>query len=168
MKGRIHKIVVAFYPNARGFAYAVFEGQRSLIDWGVADVRRERRARYALRRLAFLADRYRPDAVVIRRMPEGSPQKYVGFDAVAGLARRRGADAVPISRAQITQAFAVVRAPTRYAIAQTIAQHIPILASLLPPARKIWNGEDRRMGLFDAAALALTFFGDFTDWEAAA
>ena len=30
-----------------------------------------------------------------------------------------------------------------------------------PPPRKPWMSEDRRMGLFDAAALALVFFQSF-------
>jgi|SRR5690348_15036174 hypothetical protein len=49
---------------------------------------------------------------------------------------------------------------TTYCIAraQFIASHIPVFQPLLPPPRKIWNSEDARMSIFDAAALALTFF----------
>jgi hypothetical protein len=32
------------------------------------------------------------------------------------------------------------------------------LGRFLPPPRKLWKSEDARMGIFDAAALALTFF----------
>jgi hypothetical protein len=46
---------------------------------------------------------------------------------------------------------------TRYAIAKSVAKQIPIFAPLMPPARKIWNGENRRMGLFDTTALAPAF-----------
>ena len=49
------------------------------------------------------------------------------------------------------------------AIAETIAKRIPMFASYVPPIRKIWNGEDRRMGLFDAAALALAFYKNIAD-----
>jgi hypothetical protein len=28
----------------------------------------------------------------------------------------------------------------------------------MPPVRKIWMSEDRRMGIFDAVSLAVTFF----------
>jgi hypothetical protein len=49
-------------------------------------------------------------------------------------------------------------AVTRYARAQFIASHIPVFRPLLPPPRKIWNSEDARMSIFDAAALVLTFF----------
>jgi hypothetical protein len=48
--------------------------------------------------------------------------------------------------------------PTKGGIAETIAKHIPAFDRFLPPRRKLWMSEDVRMGLFDAAALAFTFF----------
>jgi hypothetical protein len=38
------------------------------------------------------------------------------------------------------------------------AKHIPAFERHVPPPRKPWMSEDARMGLFDAAALALIFF----------
>jgi hypothetical protein len=38
--------------------------------------------------------------------------------------------------------------------------HIPAFERYVPPPRKPWKSEDARMGIFDAAALALTFFKD--------
>jgi hypothetical protein len=102
-------------------------------------------------------------------MPEHAPgDSGLDFGTLAAVSRHTGIRVEQISRTQIKGAFAIVGMPTRYAIATAIARHIPIFAPFLPPPRKIWNGEDRRMGLFDAAALALTFFGDFSGWEAAA
>ena len=46
----------------------------------------------------------------------------------------------------------------KQSLAETIARHIPAFARYLPPPRKPWMSEDSRMSLFDAAALALTFF----------
>ena len=43
------------------------------------------------------------------------------------------------------------------AIAEAIVKHVPAFARYLPPVRKPWMSEDKKMGLFDAAALALTF-----------
>ena len=57
---------------------------------------------------------------------------------------------------------------TKHGIAQTIAKHIPALSLYLPPARKPWMSEDARMGLFDAAALALMFFQSDSRVQAAA
>jgi len=75
---------------------------------------------------------------------------------MAELAKSRGVRTVAISRKQIRDVFAFLGSPTRYTVAQAIAQSIQAFKPLVAPKRKIWNGEDRRMGLFDAAALGLT------------
>jgi hypothetical protein len=74
------------------------------------------------------------------------------------LARDKGVPVHILSRRDIRQALAQFGSTSRYAIAGAIAKGIPAFAPLLPTPRKIWNGEDRKMGLFDAAGLALTFF----------
>ena len=43
-------------------------------------------------------------------------------------------------------------------LAELIAKHIPAFERYVPPPRKPWKSEDARMGIFDAAALALVFF----------
>jgi hypothetical protein len=162
-------VVMSFYPNARGFAYVVFEGPRCPIDWRIVEIPRRYKVQRSISRLTRLVDQYRPDALVLRKMPEHAPgANALDFGAVAAMSRRTGIRVVQVSRTQIKEAFEGIVMPTRYAAATAIAHHIPIFAPLLPPPRKIWNGEDRRMGLFDAASLALTFFGDFSGWEAAA
>ena len=47
---------------------------------------------------------------------------------------------------------------TKDTIAAAIAKHVPDLEYFLPPPRKPWKSEHVLMGLFDAAALALTYF----------
>ncbi|HTV29046.1 MAG TPA: hypothetical protein VMF32_14770 [Xanthobacteraceae bacterium] len=85
------------------------------------------------------------------------------IDAIGTLAEGKGIQTYTVSRTEIQRAFTHLGSPTRYTIAGSIAKQIPTFAPLMPPARKIWNGEDRRRGLFDAAALALTFFGSLTE-----
>jgi Holliday junction resolvasome RuvABC endonuclease subunit len=63
-----------------------------------------------------------------------------------------------LSRVQIRACFKATGAATRYEIAQAIAAHIHAFERRLPPPRQIWEAEDKRMSLFDAAALALTFY----------
>ena len=46
-------------------------------------------------------------------------------------------------------------------IAIAIAERFPELAPRLPRFRKPWMSEDYRMSIFDAVALALTFFFQF-------
>jgi hypothetical protein len=166
---RKNDVVMAFYPNARGFAYVVFEGPRCPIDWRIAEIPRRYKVRRSTKRLACLLDQYRPDVLVMRKMPQDAlGDNGLDFGPLAAVSRRTGIRVVQVSRTQVKEAFAGIGMPTRYAIATAIVHHIPIFAPLLPPPRKIWNGEDRRMGLFDAASLALTFFGDFSGWEAGA
>lgn len=161
MKARRRDLVMAFYPNALGFAYVIFEGSPyGPVDWSICEVLREDRRAFCVRRISALIDRYRLDAVVLRCAGEGGAAYAVLVEAVEALAASKGIGTVKVSRTDIRQAFAHLRRPTRYAIAQTISQRIPIFAPLLPPVRKIWNGENRRMGLFDAAALAMTYFGE--------
>jgi hypothetical protein len=160
MTSRQHDLVIAFYPHARGFAYVVFEGPLLPIDWGMSDVPAREKARRCLRRLSLLLDQYRPDALLIREVTNGHRKRSIGalLAAIKEEARSRRLFTVAVSRKQIQEAFAYLGSPTRRAIVEAIAKHAPTFASYVPPIRKIWNGEDRRMGLFDAIALALAFY----------
>jgi hypothetical protein len=158
MRGQ-HDLVLAFYPHAKGFAYVLFEGPHSLVDWGMSDLLRADRLQQYLLRLKVLLDRYSPDALVLRKIRRGTrgDEGAEIIQAMTDLAKKRGIQTACISRKQIQEAFAHLGSPTRYAIVEAVAEHIPMLCSFVPGRRKIWNGEDRKMGLFDAVALALTF-----------
>jgi hypothetical protein len=58
----------------------------------------------------------------------------------------------------IRTVFASVGASTRYEIAQVISQHIDVFSHRMPRKRKPWESEDARQSIFDAAALAMTYF----------
>jgi len=130
------------------------------VDWGVSDVRGKRKAGACLVLLSRLFDRYHPDILLLRdTLHKSRCSEFRGLlEQAERLAAGRGVVSLRVSRDQVKAAFADLAKPTRQATAEAIAQRIPMFAPLLPPARKIWNGEDRRMGLFDAAALALAFF----------
>jgi hypothetical protein len=78
--------------------------------------------------------------------------------ALLELAEQQGLPVCAFSRDSVRAAFAYLGSPTKHAIAEVIAKHIPAFEPYLPPERKRWMEEDARMGIFDAAALALTFF----------
>jgi len=61
------------------------------------------------------------------------------------------------TRADVYAAFRHLGFLNKHVIAGHIAKHIPAFERYVPPARKTWMSEDSRMGLFDAAALALVF-----------
>ena len=159
MKARHPDLVIALYPNARGFAYVIFEGPFCPIDWGVSDVlHKEGRVSACVRRVSVLIDRYRPEYLVLREVDDaGTSIARVMVQAAEKRAWLNGVPSHRLSRNDIRRDFARTGSSTRYTIARAIVKDIPVFAPLMPAARKIWNGEDRHMGLFDAAALALTF-----------
>ena len=115
------------------------------------------RTRTCLRRLSKVFDRNAPDLLALRGVTSASRNARLRqlCNAIETLAESKGVVTFKVSREQVREAFAYVGSPTRYVVAEAIAKNIPAFAPLLPAPRKIWNGEDRRMGLFDAAALAL-------------
>jgi hypothetical protein len=74
------------------------------------------------------------------------------------LAACNGAKTPVFGRTAVRAAFEPLGASTRYEIAQVIAQQIEPLSHRLPHHRKPWLAQDPRQSLFDAAALALTYF----------
>lgn len=154
MKIRRGALAMGLFPNARGFAFVMFEGPLSPVDWGISEMSGSERTRTCLRRLAKVFNRNAPDLLVLRGGPLNNRLRHL-CKAIEALAKSRGIVTSKVSRAQVREAFACLGSPTRNAIAEAIGKDIPTFAPLLPAPRKIWNGEDRRMGLFDAAALAL-------------
>jgi len=150
------QLVLAVYPNARGVAFVMFEGPNALVDWGITELRRRERHERCFKVVEVLLGKYRPDILVLRDMPAG---RHAGLARqFIELAKRKEIPAVRISRKEVRQAFSSLGRAPRHAIVSEIVRRLPMFASFQPGRRKIWNGEDRRMGFFDAAALALTFF----------
>lgn len=80
------------------------------------------------------------------------------YRSIIQLARTHGIEARILAREVIVEAFSRFGATTRHEIATAIAAHIDALAHQLPPKRKIWLPEKPRMAIFNAAALAITYF----------
>jgi hypothetical protein len=158
MKANRVELVLAVYPNARGFAFVLFEGPDALVDWGMSDIPAKGKREGCLRRVRLLLEKYQPDLLILRE--KGHSRHAALFSQILQLATNKGIPALASSRQQVRQAFPMIGRATRYAIVTAVVQRFPVLKSYAPGRRKIWNSEDRRMGLFDAAALALTFFAD--------
>ena len=153
------ELVMAIFPNTRGFGYAVFEGLVP-VDWGMSDVRGHSRNNVCIDRAAMLLNRYQPDILLLRDVAEARSIRIANLiEAIAAL-RRDPMACFVVSRGQVREAFGHLNRPTRVAIARAIAERIPFFEPLVPSVRKIWHSEDRRMGLFDAVALALTYLDD--------
>jgi hypothetical protein len=139
----------------------MFEGPHTPVDWG----RTRRRSRDGngdcLRKVRSLFDR-RPDVLVLQDTSwtgtRRSRRATELNNAIFELAEEYSFPVCSFSREQVREAFTQLTAPTRHTIAEHIAKNIPLLEHQLPPPRKRWLSEDDRTGIFDAAALALTYF----------
>lgn len=162
-----YSLVAAIYLNARGFAYVIFEGPLSPLDWSIVEVRGKDRKEKVLARVNSILARYMPDALVLQNMSESGTHRPHRIrrlnESIAGAARDAGISISSFSRAEIRQHFAYVGSSnTKDAIAQTIAKHIPAFERFLPKPRKPWESEGARMGLFayranDAVAILVRF-----------
>ena len=163
MNARSHVLVLAVYLSTRGFAFVLFESPLSPIDWAVKDIRRTgRKHDRCLFSIAELVDRYQPSLLVLQDTSATGTRRVRRIrtlnSAIIELAENAGIGTIAFSRREVMRAFASVGVTTKRQLAEAIAAHIPAFERYLPPLRKPWMSEDSRMSLFDAAALALTFF----------
>jgi hypothetical protein len=63
-----------------------------------------------------------------------------------------------LKREDVRQCFDGVAARSRDDIAAAISKSVPALGHHLPKRRRHWEGEDRRLSVFTAAALALAYY----------
>jgi hypothetical protein len=153
------QLVCAIHPSTRGFGYVVLEGPHSLVDWGVKAVRSHQRNLASLTRVRELLAFYQPDVLVLEnyqgRGSHRAKRVRTLINLIAAHAAEKRITTAAYSRSDLRTSFGV---KTKREIAEAIAREFPELEPRLPPVRKIWMSEDVRMNIFDAAALALTFF----------
>ncbi|WFU32408.1 hypothetical protein QA635_39025 [Bradyrhizobium brasilense] len=159
---RRYALVLSVYLNTRGFAFIVFEGHLSPFDWGIRETRGPQKNRTCLTRITAVFDQYAPDTLVVQDTSEQGTERVRRIRklnaSIIKLASDRGIPVFAYSRDQVRRAFEPYGCPNKNSLAELIAKHIPAFHQYVPPPRKPWMSEDRRIGLFDAAALALLFF----------
>lgn len=155
------KRILAIDLTSRGFGFAVMEGPFRLIDWGVKQPRPYDQKR-CVAYVEELVSQYRPHAMILedcsKKRPKRSPRVTRLFN---GMARRMDTIRLPLKYftwKAVKMAFNPARSITKYEISRAIATLLPVLVNRLPPIRKPWMSEDYRMAIFDAVALALTFY----------
>jgi Holliday junction resolvasome RuvABC endonuclease subunit len=163
----IHKrssreLVFAAFPSTRGFGYAVFEGPKSLVDWGVKSVRTRQKNLASLRKARELIAFYRPDVLVLEDYEGLGSRRAKRIQNLINLMTAHAAEEriaiASFSRSEVRACFSSTGSTTKQRIAESIAREFPELEPRLPPVRRIWMSEDSRMNIFDAAALGITFF----------
>jgi hypothetical protein len=155
-------LITAIYLNSRGFGFALFEKPTAPLDWGTVEVRGKDKREKLLARVDAVFARYRPDVVVLPDTSERGTHRPHRIrrlnDTIAVRAESYGFPVRHFSRNDVRRCFAYLQTVSKDTIAAAIAERIPALGRFLPPPRKLWKSEDARMGIFDAVALALTFF----------
>src|SRR5215467_13579765 len=155
------KRVLAIDPSTRGFGFAVLEGPSRLIDWGVKETKTEKKKR-SLTFIEALIEQYQPKVVIVEDYAAKGSRRCSRvrelIDDISKLAVKRKVKVRSFSRLKVKRALAEASASNKYEIAIAIAKRFPELAPRLPRFRKPWMSEDYRMSIFDAVALAITFF----------
>jgi len=155
-------LVLAIYPTTRGIAFALMKSPLAPIDWGIKSAHgRDKNAAF-LRKVAGLLNANQPDVVVLEDPTSPRLRRSAGIGrltrAIERLAEDQVGDVRRYPRAAVQECFGQFGARTRYEVAVTIATRVPAFERFLPPPRKLWMSEDARMGIFRAAALALTYY----------
>src|SRR5437867_1015587 len=148
--------ILAFDLRPRSFAFAVFEGRRDLLDWGKRSFRGGVNAvRVPLGpKVARLFDQYFPEVVVFKRPKTEKLQATV--NEIKSQANAQRIPVRPLSEKILARAF-VGANENKQQIASRITEQFPELLSILPPKRKLWQSEDYRMSIFDAAAVGIAY-----------
>jgi Holliday junction resolvasome RuvABC endonuclease subunit len=109
-----------------------------------------------------LLNQYQPRTVVLEKFEGPNTVRTERLRLLAttmvGFAANRDLATPVYSRADVGAAVAKNATATRHAIALAVADLFPIFRQRLPPARRLWQPEDGRQSLFDAAALGITHY----------
>lgn len=154
--------VLALDPTSRGLAYAVFEGEDRLLDWGTCTSDRKHKNESSLLRVGRLLLEWDPSVVVLQDATRKGSYRCLRIqrllESIRELANDGGKTVCTFPKRTVKAAFAIYDARTKEERAAVVAGCYPELAPRLPPHRKIWMSEDERINIFDAAGLALTYF----------
>ena len=153
---------MAVQPYTRGFAFALFEGAPSPVDWGVKVVKQGNTDAATIAAVEKLVALWHPELLLVMdygKNPKGPSVRIQRMHEQIGfIAAKNGIPIRRYGRAQIQRCFSGVGATTRYQIAQAIASQIPAFGEQLPAPRKVWETEDPRMNMFDAIGLVMTHY----------
>lgn len=156
------ELTLAICPFYRGFAFIALKSPLSPVDWGIKVIDGPSKIARSLEAAKRVIDRLQPVALIIEST--GDPRYRRGKRVrrlqalISHYAKWQSIELYAFARHEVGDSFKATGAVTRYEIAQAVASQIDVLRDRLPPPRKKWMSEDARMRLFNAAALALTFY----------
>jgi hypothetical protein len=159
---RSGETVLALYPTSRGVGFILMRGPLSPVDWGTRDARGKQKNARALEKVMALIEAHQPDAIVLEDPTAPGSSRSTRIKrlsrAIAALADSRAVEVHAYPRSRVKDCFEKYGARTRHEIAMVIAKQVAALERFLPRRRRLWEVEDFRMSIFNAAALAITFY----------
>ncbi len=154
-------LVLAVHPTTAAFGWVLFESPLVPVDWGICFAHGGGNERL-LRRFDRLLSRYEPSVLLLEAFSKGVSRRADVTErlcrAMTHRASCRGMETVIIRPAVIRTVFASVGAKTRYEIAEAVRRQIDAFGHRMPRKRTLLVREDPKQALFDAAAVALTYF----------
>lgn len=154
-------LVLAIHPTSRGFGWVIFEGPLNPVDWGIASAKVKRSAQCMVR-FKQLLDQYGPSALILEKYGEDDSQRSERIRSLAqtmrGFAANRDMDTPVYSRKEVSSNVTADPRASRHTVALAVSELLPELHHRLPTARKLWQSEDDRQCLFDAAALGIAHY----------
>ena len=160
-KVEVHKLALAIDPTSRGFGYALFEGPRTPLDWGTTEIRAEQNQK-TLQRVKKLIHFYHPEVLILEDCSKQESRRCERTQAllkqIEQLAKELNIPVMKYSPDRVKEVFSFFDIHNKHQIAQKICEWLPDLTPRIPPKRKPWMSEDRRMGIFDAISLIITYY----------
>jgi Holliday junction resolvasome RuvABC endonuclease subunit len=149
---------MAIDPHSRGFGYAIMEGPLELVDFGTIETRLRKKDERICQQVERLVQVYNPHVVLLPDPKSWKRHGQTTSRLLAFVVQRysRQPRVRMILWKEVEKAFSEAR--NKHQMARAVVDLLPQLARWLPPPRKPWMGEDRRVNIFDAVSLALAFF----------
>ena len=153
--------ILALDLRLRRFGFAVFEGPRGLLDYGVRSIASQEGHghRFASKPLSELIRIWAPESIVIKKEKwealGAKPETKALSANILELISTHEILLRLVSRHDFEVAFDHLGSTTKYEIAASLGRIFPELAWKVPPERKPWESEHPRMSAFDAIALGL-------------
>jgi Holliday junction resolvasome RuvABC endonuclease subunit len=154
--------ILAIAPSTRGFGYAVLEGHKLLVDWGVRSVEGDKNAG-SIEKVGEMLAHFNPQVVVLEDTATKESRRSARIQALTKrlivVAESRAIKVALFSRKQVRRVFFGDAGGTKHTLAEMIAEQFPEeLGFRLPPKRRPWMSQDSRMDIFDAVALVLAYY----------
>jgi hypothetical protein len=155
----INPRILAITTSNRGIGFAVLEGRDTLVNWG-GGVSSGANNRKSLAKVEQLIFHYQPEVLVLEnesaKDSRRGPRIRKLSEGIIALAARRKVQVKLFSRSSLKNIFIADGEGTRHDIATIVAERFSQeIGFRLPPKRRPWITEARRMDFFNAVALTV-------------